>query len=84
MPGSGGMGGRTPAVLGYKINGEADGGEPNKGGDWKISEELWEMIELRMGEERRKKGKLTYERFASDLLAGSGGEKRKYDKVRLT
>ncbi|RXK35490.1 hypothetical protein M231_07268 [Tremella mesenterica] len=81
MPGSGGMGGHTMAELGYKMEGEE---RKNRGGDWKISEELWEMIEQRMDEERRKRGKLTFERFITDVTGGKGGEKRKYDKWVMT
>lgn len=78
MPGSGGMGGRTMEELGYKVEGKE---AYNRGGDWKISEELWAMIEERMGDERRKRGKLTFERFSGDISSGKGGEKRKYDKA---
>jgi DNA polymerase zeta len=83
MPGSGGMGGRSMAELGYKVEGSGDNKE-NRGGDWKISEELWGMIQDRMEEEKRKKGKLSFERFSADVAAGKNGEKRKYDKVRCS
>lgn len=79
MPGSGGMGGRDKEELGYRLQGKDY--EENRGGNWKISEELWGMIEERMSEERRKKGKLTFERFSASIAAGKEGEKRKYDKV---
>ncbi len=78
MPGSGGMGGRSKEELGYKVDGKD---LENKGGDWKISDELWGMIEARMGEQRRRRGKLTFERFSGDISAGRDGEKRKYDRV---
>jgi DNA polymerase zeta len=81
MPGSGGMGGRTKAELGYLVDGEPK--KENKGGDWKITNELWEMIEERMSTERRKRGRLSFERFSSDIRAGRDGEKLKYDKVGL-
>jgi DNA polymerase zeta len=79
MPGSGGMGGRSMAELGYMVDGK--GPVDNKGGDWKISEELWGMIEERMSNERRKKGRLSFDKFSADIGAGKGGEKRRYDKV---
>lgn len=82
MPGSGGMGGRTMAELGYKVEGESRA--QNRGGDWKISDELWEMIESRMSDERRKKGRLTFERFSGDIRSGRDGEKRKYDRWIMT
>jgi DNA polymerase zeta len=63
--------------LGYKIDGQT----ANKGGDWKISEELWGMIQERMSDEKKKKGSLTFERFSTDVANGRSGEKRKYDKV---
>lgn len=78
LPVSGGGRGRTMLELGYKADGEEVN---NRGGDWKISEELWEMLEQRMMVERQRKGKLTFDRFSRDLQAGSNGEKRKYDKV---
>ena len=79
MPGSGGMGGRSKEELGYKVDGTKD--EENRGGDWKISDELWKMIEDRMGEEGRRRGNLTFERFTSDVRSGRDGERRKYDRV---
>jgi DNA polymerase zeta len=79
MPGSGGMGGRSKAELGYLEPGEER--KNHKGGDWKISDELWGMIEERMSDERRKRGRLTFDRFSSDVRAGKDGEKLKYDKV---
>ncbi|ORX33427.1 hypothetical protein BD324DRAFT_585143 [Kockovaella imperatae] len=82
MPGSGGMGGRTKAELGYLD--ETQERPENKGGNWKISTELWDMIEERMEVERRKRGKLTYEKFSGDISGGSGGEKRRYDKWIMT
>jgi DNA polymerase zeta len=81
MPRSGGMGGRTMDELGYKVEGKET--QENRGGDWKISEELWEMLEGRMASERRKKGRTTFERFSMDVTAGKDGEKRKYDRVSL-
>jgi DNA polymerase zeta len=82
---SGGMGGRSMAELGYKVaSGQAGTDQEvkeNKGGDWKRSEEMWQMLQERMQDERMKKGKLTFERFSSDLTSGKGGEKRRYDKV---
>lgn len=78
MPGSGGMGGRSKAELGYLEPGEE---VDNRGGEWKISEELWGMIEGRMSDERRKSGRVTFERFSAEVKAGRNGEKRKYDKV---
>ena len=82
MPGSGGMGGRTMAELGYKLEGD----EPadNRGGNWKISEELWAMIQERMQDERRKNGRLTFERFSADTTSGKEGERKKYDKWVMT
>ena len=79
MPGSGDMGGRTKEELGYKVEGDVK--IENKGGHWKISDELWGMIEDRMRDERRKRGKLTFERFSGDISAGKEGEKSKYDRV---
>lgn len=81
---SGGMGGRTMAELGYKVaSGQAgEKVKENRGGEWKRSDDMWEMLEERMREERLKTGKLTFERFSSDLSSGTGGEKRRYDKVR--
>ena len=82
MPGSGGMSGRSKEELGYQIQGNEY--EKNKGGKWKISDELWEMIEERMSEERRRRGRLTYERFSADTASGKGGQNQKYDKVSST
>jgi len=79
MPGGGGMGGRNKEELGYKVGGRED--RENRVGDWKISDELWGMIEDRMGEERRRRGRMTFERFSGDISAGRDGEKRKYDRV---
>jgi DNA polymerase zeta len=76
---SGGMDGRNMAELGYKVPGQVK--EENKGGDWKRSDEMWEMLQERMEEERAKKGKLTFERLSMEAAAGKNGEKRKYDKV---
>nr|XP_018263770.1 DNA polymerase zeta subunit [Kwoniella dejecticola CBS 10117]OBR85928.1 DNA polymerase zeta subunit [Kwoniella dejecticola CBS 10117] len=81
MPGSGGMGGRTMAELGYKVSGKD---EENKGGNWKISEELWQFIQDRMEEERRKKGKLTFKGFSNEIALGKNGEKRQYDKATVS
>jgi DNA polymerase zeta len=82
MPRGGGMGGRNMEELGYKVEGK----EPRatRGGDWKISEELWGIIEERMSNERRKKGRLTFERFSSVVMSGRDGEKRKYDRVSMS
>ncbi|WVR05162.1 hypothetical protein IAU60_002174 [Kwoniella sp. DSM 27419] len=82
MPGSGGMGGRSMAELGYKVEGQ----EPmdNKGGDWKISDELWGMIEERMAEERAKRGKVSFKAFSNEIKMGKGGEKRNYDRWIMT
>lgn len=78
LPVSGGGRGRTLEELGYKIEGqEVD----NKGGDWKISEELWDYISLRMANERKKRGLLSFNRVSKDLKSGVNGEKAKYDKV---
>ncbi|KAK4687469.1 DNA polymerase zeta, partial [Tremellales sp. Uapishka_1] len=82
LPSSGGGRGRSMQELGYKVEGKE--GEANRGGNWKISDELWEMLEERMGNERRKKGKLNFERFAKDVEGGKEGEKRKYDKWIMT
>lgn len=76
---SGGMDGRSMAELGYKVPGQVK--PENKGGDWKRSVEMWEMLQDRMETERMKKGKLTFERFSMEAAAGKNGEKRKYDKV---
>ena len=78
MPGSGGMGGRTPGELGYLSEGSAK--VENKGGDWKISDELWNMIEERMAKERRKKGRLSFPAFVGDIRGGKNGEKTKWDR----
>jgi DNA polymerase zeta len=76
---SGGMDGRNMAELGYKVPGlqRLD----NRGGNWKRSDEMWEMLQERMETERRKTGKLSFERFSMEAAAGKNGEKRKYDKV---
>lgn len=76
---SGGMGGRTMAELGYKVPGQEQ--PDNRGGEWKRSDEMWEMLQERMGDERRKRGQLTFERFTRDVAVGKDGEKRKYDRV---
>jgi len=76
---SGGMDGRNMAELGYKVPGLVK--PENKGGDWKRSDEMWEMLQERMEEERTKKGNLTFEKFSMEAAAGKNGEKRKYDKV---
>lgn len=78
LPVSGGGRGRTMEELGYKPEGAETN---NRGGDWKISEELWEMLESRMAVERARKGRLTFEGFSGDLKNGKNGEKRKYDRV---
>lgn len=84
---SGGMGGRSMAELGYKVASGQVGGsstsevKENRGGDWKRSEEMWDMLQERMQDERMKRGKLSFERFCNDLSSGKGGEKRRYDKV---
>lgn len=77
---TGGMGGRTMAELGYKVPGQEE--LDNKGGEWKRSDEMWGILQDRMEEERRKRGKLSFERFTMDVSAGKDGEKRKYDRVR--
>nr|XP_031862677.1 uncharacterized protein CI109_001688 [Kwoniella shandongensis]KAA5529749.1 hypothetical protein CI109_001688 [Kwoniella shandongensis] len=82
MPGSGGMGGRSMEELGYKVEGKEK--KENRGGNWKISEELWGMLEERMEEERAKRGKLTFEKFTTDAAIGQDGEKRKYDRWIMT
>ncbi|KAK8869691.1 hypothetical protein IAR55_000259 [Kwoniella newhampshirensis] len=82
MPGSGGMGGRTMEELGYKVEGKEK--KENRGGNWKISEELWGILGERMEEERQKRGKLTFEKFTTDAAVGQGGEKRKYDRWVMT
>lgn len=79
LPG-GGMGGRNMEELGYKVPGKEY--EENKGGNWKISDEFWEMISERMRTERNRKGKMSFERFSSDALQGREGEKRVFDRVR--
>jgi DNA polymerase zeta len=78
LPVSGGGRGRSMAELGYKTE---EGGTQNMGGDWKISEELWGMLEDRMREEKLNKGSLTFNRFSKDVTAGVEGEKKSYDKV---
>jgi DNA polymerase zeta len=80
MPGQG-MGGRSMEELGYKVPGKDR--PDNKGGDWKISEELWGMLEERMTNERRRKGRLSFERFSGEIRSGKDGAKAKYDKVSL-
>nr|XP_019013605.1 uncharacterized protein I206_01675 [Kwoniella pini CBS 10737]OCF52386.1 hypothetical protein I206_01675 [Kwoniella pini CBS 10737] len=85
MPGSGGMGGRTMEELGYKVQGkDYSGQDENKGGNWKISGELWEFIKERMDDERRKKGKLSFTGFSNEIAQGKDGEKRIYDKWVMT
>lgn len=79
MPGSGGMEGRSMEELGYRGN-QADG-KKNKGGDWKISDELWAILEERMDAERKRKGKLSFQRYSRDVSAGKEGEKLQWDKV---
>lgn len=79
MPGSGGMDGRSMEELGYRGN-QVDG-KKNKGGDWKISDELWAILEERMGAERKRKGKLTFQKYSRDVSAGREGEKLQWDKV---
>jgi DNA polymerase zeta len=78
LPVSGGGRGRSMQELGYKADGEL---VDNRGGDWKISEEFWEMIEERMATERIKKGRLTFDRFSGDVRKGKNGEKEKFDRV---
>ncbi|WVQ78404.1 hypothetical protein IAT38_000490 [Cryptococcus sp. DSM 104549] len=91
MPESGGMDGRTMEELGYKVKKEGkegeESGEENKniGGDWKISEELWEMLEERMKDERKRRGgQLTFTRFSADAKSGKDGERRMYDRWVMT
>ncbi|WVQ98801.1 hypothetical protein IAU59_005932 [Kwoniella sp. CBS 9459] len=81
MPGSGGMGGRNMEELGYKVEGKD---VENKGGNWKISEELWRMIQERMEDERRKRGTLNFKAFSNEIAMGKGGEKRNYDRWIMT
>ncbi|WVF72225.1 hypothetical protein IAT40_007037 [Kwoniella sp. CBS 6097] len=81
MPGSGGMGGRNMEELGYKVEGKH---VENRGGNWKISEELWGMIEERMQDERRKRGTLNFKAFSNEVAMGKGGEKRNYDRWIMT
>lgn len=80
LPVSGGGRGRTLQELGYKVDGHEI---TNKGGDWKISDELWALISLRMENERKQRGLLTFNRVSRDLKSGPNGEKLKYDKVHL-
>lgn len=82
LPVSGGGQNRSMEELGYKVDGvEVD----NKGGDWKISDELWDMLEQRMAAERRRRGtKLTFDQFSRALAAGANGERRKYDRWIMT
>ncbi|EAL22753.1 hypothetical protein CNBB2010 [Cryptococcus deneoformans B-3501A] len=82
MPGSGGMDGRSMEELGYRGN-QVDG-KKNKGGDWKISDELWAILEERMGAERKRKGKLTFQKYSRDVSAGREGEKLQWDKWIMT
>jgi DNA polymerase zeta len=79
---SGGMDGRNMAELGYKIPGQVKA--DNRGGDWKRSDEMWDMLQERMEEERRKSGPLSFERFSTEAAAGKNGEKRRYDKVHAS
>ena len=78
---SGGMGGRSRTELGYIDDEER---VENQGGSWKISEELWGMIQARMDDERGKRGRLTFASFTADIKAGRNGEKVQYDKVSLS
>ncbi|KLT41724.1 hypothetical protein CC85DRAFT_328733 [Cutaneotrichosporon oleaginosum] len=81
LPVSGGGRGRSMAELGYKIDGEE--GE-NRGGDWKISEELWAILEERMAAERRRRGRLTFDQVSRALRTGTNGERKKYDRWIMT
>ncbi|OXG52812.1 DNA polymerase zeta subunit [Cryptococcus neoformans] len=82
MPGSGGMEGRSMEELGYR--GDGMDGEKNKGGNWKISDELWAILEERMGVERKRKGKLSFQKYSRDVSAGKDGEKLQWDKWIMT
>jgi DNA polymerase zeta len=81
LPVSGGGRGRSMAELGYKIEGDEGG---NKGGDWRISDELWDILEERMGAERRRRGRLTFDQVSRALQTGANGERKKYDKWIMT
>jgi DNA polymerase zeta len=78
LPVSGGGRGRTMEELGYKVEGKEVN---NRGGDWKISEELWELLQDRMDIERKRRGTLTFDRFSRDLANGKDGERKIYDRV---
>ncbi|ODN98467.1 DNA polymerase zeta subunit [Cryptococcus wingfieldii CBS 7118] len=86
MPKGGGMDGRSKEELGYKVKKEdaATEEKPHFGGDWKISEELWEILEERMAGERKKRGPLTFEKFAQKSASGQNGEKLMWDKWIMT
>ncbi|WRT67197.1 uncharacterized protein IL334_004163 [Kwoniella shivajii] len=84
MPGSGGMDGRSMQELGYKLPGTPNNQDENKGGNWKISDELWDFIKDRMDEERKKKGKLSFKGFSNEIAMGKSGEKKNYDKWIMT
>ncbi|WVO13980.1 hypothetical protein L204_101605 [Cryptococcus depauperatus] len=56
----------------------------NIGGNWKISEELWRMIEERMIDEKKEKGPLTFEKFIQSARRGKNGEKAEWDKWIMT
>ena len=80
LPGQG-MGGRSMEELGYRVPGKEY--PEAKGGNWKISDEYWEMIQERMRTERNRRGKMSFERFSNDAVKGKNGEKRVYDRVCL-
>jgi DNA polymerase zeta len=87
LPVSGGGRGRSMVELGYKVEGEdGEGGDgetknKNRGGDWKISDELWAILEERMQSERARRARLSFTRFVGDVRSGKNGEKQKFDRV---
>ncbi|WVQ71759.1 hypothetical protein IAR50_001300 [Cryptococcus sp. DSM 104548] len=86
MPKGGGMDGRSMEELGYKVKKEGAAAQEKRhiGGDWKISEELWEILEERMDAERKKRGPLTFEQFAKKCATGQDGERLMWDKWIMT
>ncbi|BEJ14698.1 hypothetical protein CspHIS471_0404650 [Cutaneotrichosporon sp. HIS471] len=81
LPVSGGGRSRSMAELGYKVDGSD---VENNGGDWKISPELWDILEERMSVERRRRSRLTFDQVSRALQTGANGERKKYDRWIMT